>query len=372
MLFKRSAVVFLISFLCLNCAYAEEDESSVFGETKVGGHIRLSLFDYASGIHKDEAASDHATQNPGMGFLTLMIFIESSLNKFITITVEPMLNAVTGATPVLNSDIGEQLMQPSAINLRLDGVEWTKAVITYRLPEGFEISAGILKPIFTMEYGSQLFWQEELSGGKFCINDFLGMSHSMGLEGKTTLTIEDFNMPVFFYVLNGETQFADNNTKLSGMIHIEPTIDALTLSGSFMFGKYDDDGKLNMKRWSAGFSYSLGALYIRGEYAGGRWDKAIAGVRDATPAGIYIKAFYSLTSWLKFMYHFDLAYHNFSGFTSFTAGPGELYITHTPGIIVNFFDTLFQFRLDIARWNNTDFSDELLFYRPVLGWRATF
>src|ERR1035437_24890 len=372
MFLKRLAVVFLISVLCLSCVYAEEGGSEAPGGTKVGGHIRMSLFDYTSGIHRDAVSSDHAVQYTGMGFLTLILFVQASINKYLSIDVEPMLNAVTGATPVLTSDIGAQLMQPSAVSLRLDGVEWTKAVIKYTLAEGFELSAGIIKPIFTMEYGSQMFWQEELSGGKFCINNFLGMAHSAGFEGATTFTMDDFNMPIFLYLLNGETQFIDNNTRPSAMIHIEPAFDAITLSGSFMFGRYDNAQKLNMMRWSCGASYSIGALYVRGEYAGGRWEKAIAGVRNATPVGYYLKVFYSLTSWLKLRSHFEYAYHNFSGFTSFSAGPGEEYVTNTPGVIINFFDTLIEFRMDIANWKTTNKSDELNFYRTVIGWRATF
>jgi hypothetical protein len=338
--------------------------------TSVGGHIKLSLFDYSYGISKDSAGVAYNTQSTGFGLMAFILFFSQQLNDNISADIQPLFTASTGATPSLGSAIGSQLSSASGVTLRFSGVDWGRASIKVTLPEqGLDISAGIVKPRFTLEYGGELFWDDELSGGKFAINDYVGRMQSAGVEVYKNFDFSGIALPVYLYALNGNTMFMDNNNQPSGMIHLEPDFGFMKLSGSFLAGKYDSAEKLYVMRWAGGLSFSADKLAIRAEYAGGRWEKGIA---DATTGGAYAKLFYSAAPWLKLMYHFDIVYHNFGGFNTFNSGPGELYITHTPGVILNIFDTSLQFRVDIANWKKTDDSQSLVFTRSVLGWRMTF
>lgn len=341
--------------------------------TMVGGHVKLTLFDYAYGIHSDAGGVEYGSQSTGFGFLAFVVYISQTLNENISAEIQPLFTAVTGATPSIGSGLGEQMSSAGGVTLKFSGVDWGKAVVKLSFPDqGIDISAGIVKPKFTMEYGGELFWDDELSGGRFAINDYVGRMQSAGIEIFKNFDIGGISIPAYFYIINGTTQFMDNNSQPSGMIHLEPDLGFMKLSGSFFAGKYNDSENLYNMRWSGGFSFSTDNLSLRAEYAGGRWEKGIEGAADATPAGLYCKVFYNVAPWLKLMYHFDLVYHNFQGFNSFSSGTGEIYITHTPGIVLTVFDSLLQFRIDIADWKRIDNSESIVFTRPVLGWRFTF
>lgn len=361
---KRVLLAVIMAVILITPAFAE-------GEKMLGGHVKMTLFDYAYGINKTAAGQEYSTQSPGMGVAAVILFLNAKINDVVSVEVDPGLTAITGATPSLGSKLGDQMSTAGGISLKLNGVDWGKAVVKLTLPDDFEVSAGILKPKFTLEYGQEMFWEDEFSGGKFAINDTLGRMQSMGVEAVKNFSLGDLYLPVYIYAINGNTQFADNNRQPMGMIHAEPEIGIFKFTGSFAAGRYDDKEQLGMTRWSGGVAINLGDINIRSEYAGGKWERAIDGVRATTPYGWYAKIFYKVSDWMKLMYHFDYVYNNYSGFNSFSSGPGEKYITNTPGIIISLYDTLLQFRVDIGDWSRTN-GDSLLFTRTVLGWRATF
>ena len=82
--------------------------------------------------------------------------------------------------------------------------------------------------------------------------------------------IVDYSLGVFNG--NGPTTTDNNNRKdLVGRLEVHPGLKALTLSGSFYYGKYtkDDNKNCDRKRWAAGAQYNDGDLIIRAEYLNG-------------------------------------------------------------------------------------------------------
>ena len=71
---------------------------------------------------------------------------------------------------------------------------------------------------------------------------------------------------------NGANQLDNNNRKdVVGRLEVHPGLKALTLSGSYYYGKYykDEDFNGTRNRWAAGLQYNDGKLVIRGEYLNG-------------------------------------------------------------------------------------------------------
>ena len=71
---------------------------------------------------------------------------------------------------------------------------------------------------------------------------------------------------------NGPTALDNNNRKdIVGRLEVHPGLKALTLSGSYYYGKYtkDDNANCTRNRWAAGAQYNDGKLVVRGEYLSG-------------------------------------------------------------------------------------------------------
>ena len=82
--------------------------------------------------------------------------------------------------------------------------------------------------------------------------------------------IVDYSLGVFNG--NGANQLDNNNRKdVVGRLEVHPGLKALTLSGSYYYGKYTKDDNVNCtrNRWAAGAQYNDGNLVIRGEYISG-------------------------------------------------------------------------------------------------------
>ena len=72
---------------------------------------------------------------------------------------------------------------------------------------------------------------------------------------------------------NGPTTTDNNNRKdIVGRLEVHPGLKAITLSGSYYYGKYykDEENNGTRNRWAAGAQYNDGKLVLRGEYVGGK------------------------------------------------------------------------------------------------------
>ena len=96
--------------------------------------------------------------------------------------------------------------------------------------------------------------------------------------------IVDYSIGVFNG--NGANEKDNNNRKdIVGRLDIHPGIKALTLSGSYYYGKYFKDEIYNgaRNRWSAGLQYNDGDLVIRAEYLNGLTGYQVAAFNDSLP-----------------------------------------------------------------------------------------
>ena len=365
---KVLSLLLLISFCYMSAAPLSHSEESTFG-----AHVKLTVFDHIKGKSNDREGDEYA----GMSLTEVILYFSGDLSDKISAEIQPLFNTVTGATPRFGNKIGENKYS----NAEPVFNEFRKAIISVMLPKDVEMSLGIVKPKFTWDYGSELFWEEEVNAGKFTANDFLGAMHETGIEFYKPLEVSKVSLPTYLYILNGgpggqKNLFNDNNGSPTVMLHVEPEIGPLRLQASFARGKYDDKNKYDMTRYSTGVQYVWDKLSARMEMAGGVWEKSIPAeqLEDATPIGYYGKLIYQVLPWASLMLHYDYAKHNFNGFIS-TAPGEEIYKTFTPGVQIKVASSsMIQIQYDIADWSQwkADGDETLKFQRLTFGWRSTF
>jgi hypothetical protein len=176
------------------------------------------------------------------------------------------------------------------------------AFIKYKPCREFAIQLGQFKTPFTLEspinpvnleifdYGEavqQLVGYKDVCGVGALGRD-LGLMATGDLfpvEGKD-FSLVTYSIGVFNG--NGANNLDNNNRKdLVGRLEVHPGLKALTLSGSYYYGKYTKDDNINCdrNRWSAGAQYNDGKLVLRGEYISGK-----TGVSDVTTADPYFNS----------------------------------------------------------------------------------
>ena len=164
------------------------------------------------------------------------------------------------------------------------------AFIKYKPCREFAIQVGQFKTPFTIEspinpvnleifdYGEavqQLVGYKDVCGVGALGRDLGIMATGslfpvMGEEGYK-YSIVDYSIGVFNG--NGANQLDNNNRKdLVGRLEVHPGLKALTLSGSYYYGKYykDEENYGTRNRWAAGAQYNDGKLVLRGEYISGK------------------------------------------------------------------------------------------------------
>ncbi len=385
------SVLFLISF----SSFAGEMK---LGETKVGGHLKMVLYDQPTGVTTVKSGSvvtsTASTSYIGMGFNEVILYISQELSDKFEIELKPKFTVSTGATPKLGTVIGVQRARSVTYTAGLD-----EAFVKYRAPEDVEIKAGVFKPMFTMNYGQELFWDEMFNAGKMICNPNLGQAHEMAVEIYKPFNFGEVSMPVYLYIINGagsssyysESYISGNNFSMypGAAAHVEPSWGPFTLSGSIMAAAtsagvnpgaqwFNFKGNANFHKWSAGASVNWQAFKIRGEYVRGKWEKGTVGAKiyDAISEGYYATVVYRLLPDVTIFAQNDTARSlNFNGGIpgAKMSGTSETYITNTAGL--NYFITdssILQFQVDVADWRNGNGTQTLIFTRPTLGLRVTF
>ena len=378
---KRLAIVLMAVMMSLGMyAFASADgtsDSAAAGSsdtpatTVIGGHIKMTLFDAVDGVEtKATGGALGETEYSGFSFGEIILYISQKISEKFSVEVEPEFSASTGATPKLGTSIGAQ-MAPAAP--KFGGFD--RALAKYLAPMDIEISAGIVKPKFTMEYGDELFWDEEFNGSKFAADPWLGEMADSGIEIYKNFSAGDASIPVWLYALDGYggTGVNDNNDLPSFMIHVEPNMGMFKLTGSYTVGLYDNGKHDAYQRASGGIQFNWENLQLRSELADGRWENKIATGIDAKSYGWYVKAIYKFTPWLKLVYDYNVAELNFNGFFVTNNNGGENYLTHTLVLDYNITDsTYLMLQMDYANWKQNNGQDGLKFFRPTLALRTTF
>jgi len=341
-------------------------------KTEVGGHIKLVLYDDVYGQRTGTAVPDPVAKHHEYGGFILremILYVSSELTDRVSVDLQPVFDASSGATPRFGKDIGAQKTAAKDINPEFGG--WVKAVVKVALPRGYEVSAGIVKPRFTWDYGAELFWDDVINGSKFTANTSLGAMHDAGIELYKSFEAGNYSFPAYLYVLNGAYEFSDNNRGPMVMLHTEPEFGPVRFLGSFANGRYDDAYHNSVTRWAAGFATEWRNLTFRTEYAGGLWKDYPQGseIIDRKPKGFYAKASYRFIPWARATIDYSVADQNWS--TGSTVG--EKFITVTPSLQIYASESsVIIVQYDIADWKRLDGSEKLDFNRMTLGWRTTF
>jgi hypothetical protein len=361
--------------LVLSCIGILATAKFVFaGETKVGGQLKLTVFDYADGKHNGFASSGYT----GFQFTEADLYITQQINDKVSVDIEPAFEGTTLPTPRFGAAIGTPLTAPSGVTPYF---EFRKALVKVDLPMGYEVSCGIVKPRFSWEYGAELFYQDEVVGSKSADNDLLGAMRDSGVEIYKPYEIKGFSLPTYLYFLNGlpsspaqGAAFGDTNRNPMMMAHVEPEIGALKLLASVGYGTWDTKDLKAVNRWAAGADYTYQKWNLRTECFAGSWQAMGFTGKDVLPFGYYAKLFYRVNPWLRAMLHYDIVDNNYTGFT-YTTGR-EIYQTITPGIQIFAADSAQLIaQCDIGSWRQTNAAgvvDTIEFTRFVLGWRIVY
>ena len=160
------------------------------------------------------------------------------------------------------------------------------AFIKYKPCREFAIQLGQFKTPFTLEspinpVNLEIFDYGEAVQRLVGYKDVCGvgaLGRDLGLMATGDLfPVEGKDFSLVTYSIgvfngNGANNLDNNNRKdLVGRLEVHPGLKALTLSGSYYYGKYYKDEVVNgaRNRWTAGAQYNDGKLVLRGEYISG-------------------------------------------------------------------------------------------------------
>lgn len=346
------------------------------GEGKIGGNLKLYLWDQSGGTSMNEQKDDIGS----MGITSLYMYISRELTEKISIDVQPTISVSTGATPKNGSKIGTTRVAGTV------SVGFNRAVIQTALPYSVELSAGLMKPIFTEDYGMALWYEEEYQGNAMSCNSWVGEWKDFGVEIYRPFEIGSISFPVYLYFLNGNNAYDDNNNAKSVLLHLSPEFNfgkwgGLKITGSIATGMWDTvTVPVNpVTRYSAGLAYNWGNLMIRGEYAAGTWSGWNKGwsdgiTRDIVTNGCYVKVGYNITPKLRILVDRAVANHNFylNAARKYVNSP-EITMQWIPSI--NYFiaeDSVIMFQYTIQDTWREDGNASIHYSRGTLGWRTVF
>jgi hypothetical protein len=363
----RKSVVILAVLCAVLCLF----NGVQAGETTVGGHLKLTLYDRPTGTHNGDQSSNYM----GFSFRSLWLLVSHQISDKVSIEVEPEFAASTGATPKFGSPIAKKT-DPSTVEAGFSG--FTRAQVSVILPKDYEVSFGMVKPRMSWDYGAELFWEDQMNGGKFTVSD-LSAVHETGIELYKNYELGKVSLPTYLYVVNGGYEFSDNNNQPAFIATVEPEVGAFKFKGSVYYGTYDKNAKLVSSKYLAGIAFEKGPFAVRAEGGTGLWEKRVSSMaRDSTitlsdgkPKGFYAKVFYRITPWCRAMFHYDYMSNNQSGWA-----PGsEKYTTLSPALLFSVTNSsTIQVQYDIADWKRVKGGkqDLIKYNRLIVGWRTTF
>ncbi len=219
-----------------------------------GGHLKLYVADRSEGTRNDVDQNN----NLSAGFHDAYLYVSKSLSDWLMLSVQTRTSAYAGATPKLGADISRSTS--GSVSTKI-----TEATMTALLPyyDGDE-GRGVFDPLFSEEYGKQLWWHEQYHGNVGLLR--LQEWHDVGAEFYKSFDFEYLSLPVCLYLLNGDDtstymadtySYVDNNGGMSGMIHIAPEffvdfVNRLKFMGSFGYGKWDENDENDAVRYAFG------------------------------------------------------------------------------------------------------------------------
>ena len=239
---------------------AETPEKPEKNKPKLGDYIKLSGF--VQGMYQANLNEEGELTSNTFRMRRVRLSVEGTLYKGLTYKIQ-----------------GDFARSPMLVD----------AFLKYKVCNEFAIQFGQFKTPFSLEspinpvnleifdYGEGI--QKLVGYSDVC--GVGGIGRDIGLMATGSLfpveDVEGVKYHVVDYALgvfngNGPTTTDNNNRKdLVGRLEVHPGLKALTLSGSYYYGKYtkDDNKNCDRKRWAAGLQYNDGNFVLRGEYVGG-------------------------------------------------------------------------------------------------------
>jgi len=387
---------------------------TVGAELNFGGDLGFYLFDVSSGngilprwdTLTNKAVPDTwgdttgrvntALESHGFG-----LYWNVQLSDRVSVSALTEVGARTGATPSLGTKLGEQERGDGAAagEVEFKALSLPEAYIQVMLPWQLQMSTGIIRPIFSEDYGEKKGYQEANRLFKSSANGYGGEWHDLGIElYKSFEPGGGLSIPAYAYVLAGEQPLADENSNKALLFHVAPSFWKLRVLGSFGFGKAGPDTALeSWSRYAAGLGGDFGKFWFRGEFFGGSWDgnivyneankDSLGVIQPQTvtfkPIAYYVKAGYNLVpDKLGLVLTYDqsspdwttrgkLGYKTQSGKTT---DAGESYTTLGATIqywVIPGSSILLEYNRGM--WKVGDGTlNKLDFNRVTLGWRTVF
>jgi hypothetical protein len=290
--------------------------SAVGAQLNFGGDLGFVLFDVSTGkgtlpvwdtllnkaVGKDYADTTGRVntyfESHGLG---LYWNVQLTDNVSVSALTE-VGGTTTSATPSLGKKLGTQ--QGDAGTQKALAVP--EAYIQVMLPWQVQMSTGIIRPIFSEDYGEKKGYQEANRLFKSSANAYGGEWHDLGIElYKSFEPGGGFSIPAYAYVLAGEQQYGDDNSNKALLFHVAPAFWKLRVLGSYGFGKEGVNSDEPWTRYAAGLGGDFGKFWFRGEFFGGSWEGATAYNHKAEggvdtlpytqkPIAYYVKAGYNI------------------------------------------------------------------------------
>jgi hypothetical protein len=254
-------------------------------ELNFGGDLGFNLFDVSMGNGilpaVDEGGNrigvpyDDTTGRINIAFQShgLGLYWNVQLSENVSVSALTEVGARTGATPRLGTKLGKQETEEAAFK----ALSVPEAYIQVMLPWELQLSAGIIRPIFSEDYGLKKGYQEANRLFKSSAYGYGGEWHDLGFElYKAFEPGGNISIPTYLYLVNGERTFGDNNNNKVVMVHVAPEFWKLRVMGSYGFGKEDPREEHAFSRYAAGLGGEFGKFWFRAEYFGGSWEGATA------------------------------------------------------------------------------------------------
>jgi hypothetical protein len=343
-------------------AAAETSGASV----SVGGHIKLTVFDHSSAINRNGSIQTDINRTYGITFKELDLFLSGKVNEWLGFEVDPRFSQSTGATPKMGTTY-----TAAASGFSFSGFGHGKAVVTFELPGDIHMEVGQIHPIFTMEYGKELWWEDEFNVGPFVgSHGPAGAYHDTGIELNKSFDFGDISLPVYLDYTNGNSGSVgpDNNNQPGGLIHIEPVWGPLTIGASF-YANRPDAGETKLQYgYTGGINFKWEGLIIRAEYARGVLQDGVSAGRNEVEEGYFAKVLYKVTPWLQLM----MAHESDMDFIG-EPGKSVRTLKYAPGFQVFITDsTIVEGSCDIEEMKMRSGAKGGVFTRPSVNLRLTF
>jgi hypothetical protein len=373
-------------------------------EFNFGGDLGFYLFDVSMGNgilpSRDSMGNGIGTPYPDTTGRINMTFESHGLGLYWNVQLSEKVSVsaltevggtTTSATPRLGKKLGTQ--QGEAGTQKALSVP--EAYIQVMLPWDLQLSTGIIRPLFSEDYGAKKGYQEANRLFKSSANAYGGEWHDLGFElYKAFEPGGNISIPTYLYLLAGEEMYGDNNSNKTVLVHVAPEFWKLRVLGSYAFGKYDAENEKAFTRYAAGLGGEFGNFWFRGEYFGGTWDGVTAYNQNGAaidtitftrkPIAYYVKAGYNfIPDKLGLVLTYDQSSPDWTtrgmlGYTSNASGvtteAGESYTTLGATLqywVIPGSSILLEYNRGM--WKVGDGTlNKLDFNRVTIGWRTVF